>query len=373
MILKTIQVNTKSKKYSVYLASNSLKSLPELFTRLKLPERVFVVMDKKVDKIYGQSIKKMINTFAEKKYFISLQSSEKIKSISTATQIYQKLMDQKFGKDTVLISIGGGTIGDLTGYVASTYMRGIKLAHIPTTLLSAVDSSIGGKTGVNFQSAKNIIGTIYQPEFVLVDSSFLSSLPKQELISGFGEVIKYSYLTDKKFYKLLLKNYKLLFENDADFFNKIIFECIKIKAAIVSFDETEKSGLRKILNFGHTFAHAYESSSSQKISHGKAVIAGIFAALNLSFELKLMDYDKFSYLLELPLKFRSSIRLKRNKLADIYSWMGYDKKNKDDEIRFVLLKDFGELIIDIPADKKYVINSLKRTEQVWFKRATAGL
>ncbi len=371
--MKTIQVNTKSKKYSVYLGGNSLKLLPELFTRHKLPKRVLVVMDKKVDKIYGQSIKKIIDTFAEKKHFIILQSSEKIKSISTATQIYQKLMDQKFGKDTVLISIGGGTIGDLAGYVASTYMRGIKLVHIPTTLLSAVDSSIGGKTGVNFQSAKNIIGTIYQPEFVLIDSNFLSTLSKQELISGFGEVIKYSYLTDKKFYKSLLKNYRLLYENDVDFFNKIIFECIRIKASVVSSDEAEESGLRKILNFGHTFAHAIESDSDYQMPHGKAVIAGIMSALILSSEMKMINIEQLSYMLELPMKFKSSIRLKRGNSNGIYNKMVYDKKNRGGEIRFVLLKDFGELIIDIPAERKDVIKSLKRTEQVWFKRATAGL
>jgi 3-dehydroquinate synthase len=371
--LKTIQVNTKSKKYSVYLGGNSLKPLPELFTRQQLPERVLVVMDKTVDKIYGQSIKRIINSFAEKKYFLTLTASEKIKSISTATQIYQKLIDQKFGKDTVLISIGGGTIGDLAGYVASTYTRGIKLVHIPTTLLSAVDSSIGGKTGVNFQSAKNIIGTIYQPEFVLIDSKFMSTLPKQELVSGFGEVIKYSYLTDKKFYKSLLKNYKLLFENDADFFNKIIFECIKIKAAIVSSDETEETGLRKILNFGHTFAHSIESNSDYKMPHGNAVIAGIVSALHLSSEMKMINNNQLNYMLELPMKFKSSIRLKRNNSDEIYKKMVYDKKNRNGEIRFVLLKDFGELIIDIPAERKDVIKSLKRTEQIWFKRATAGL
>jgi len=165
----------------------------------------------------------------------------------------------------------------------------------------------------------------------------------------------------------------MLFENDADFLNKIIFECVQIKAAVVSSDESEESGLRKILNFGHTFAHAIESDSDYKMPHGKAVIAGIVSALNLSAELRLINDDQLNYMLELPMKFKSSIRFKRNNSNDIYNKMVYDKKNRSGEIRFVLLKDFGELIIDIPVETKDVIKSLKTTEQVWFKRATAGL
>lgn len=371
--MKSVAVNTKSKSYNVHIDSNIFRLFPELFIKCKLPKRVFVMIDKKVEKIYGSLIKKTINTFAEKKYFFSLHSSEKIKSLSTSNQIYCKLIDENFGRDTVIIAIGGGTIGDLAGYIASTFMRGIKLVHVPTTLLSAVDSSIGGKTGVNFQSIKNIIGTFHQPEFVLIDSKFLSTLSKRELISGFGEVIKYSYLIDKKFYERLLRDHKLLFDYDTEFLENILLESVKIKSAVATNDETEKSGLRKILNFGHTFAHAYESNSSYKISHGKAVIVGIVNALNLSYELKLINRNQLDYMLELPSKFKSSIKLSRNDSNSIYQNMIYDKKNIRGEIRFVLIKDFGELLVDIPVDKKYVVRSLKKTEQDWFKRATAGL
>ena len=371
--MKSIPVNTKSKNYNVHIGSNVFGLIPELFIKCKLPKRVFVVIDKKAEKIYGSSIKTTINTIAEKKYFVSLHSSEKIKSLSTSNQIYRKLIDEKFGRDTVIIAIGGGMIGDLAGYVASTFMRGIKLIHVPTTLLSAVDSSIGGKTGVNFHSAKNLIGTFYQPEFVLIDINFLSTLSKKELISGFGEVIKYSYLTDKKFYERLLRDYKSLFDYDSGFLENILMESVKIKTSVVTYDETEKSGLRKILNFGHTFTHAYESNSSYKISHGKAVIVGIINALNLSYELKIINTDQLNYMLQLPLKFKPSIKLSRNNSNSIYNKMIYDKKNIRGEIRFVLLKDFGELLVDIPVNKKYVVRSLRKTEQEWFKRATAGL
>ena len=150
---------------------------------------------------------------------------------------------------------GGGTIGDVAGFVASTYMRGVPLVHIPTTLLSAVDSSIGGKTAINFREAKNLIGTFYQPSFVIIDTNFFYSLPKKELISGLGEVIKYSYLTDGKFHSDLYSKYNLLLNRDVDYLIKVVYECVKIKSAIVSKDEKETIGIRKILNFGHTFAH----------------------------------------------------------------------------------------------------------------------
>jgi 3-dehydroquinate synthase len=371
--LKTITVRTETIKYPVYIGNNILRLLPELISKQKLPDRVFVIIDNKVEKIYGSSIKQVVNDFARKIYYYSLTSTEKIKSFKTVSTIFNKLYEQNFGKDTLLIAIGGGTIGDVAGFVASTYMRGISLIHIPTTLLSAVDSSIGGKTGINFLEAKNLIGTFYQPNMVLIDSNFINSLSISELISGFGEVVKYSYLTDKKFYSTLIENYLLLFKKDFDFINEIIYESVKIKSAIVSQDEKEETGLRKILNLGHTFAHAYESSSSYKLSHGKAVFWGIINSINLSLELNLIDKNQYNYMLELPIKFQSFLNLKKTNPEIILKLIRYDKKNKDGKIKFVLIKDFGEILVDVFANDKSIKRSIEKTEQIWSKRATAGL
>jgi 3-dehydroquinate synthase len=302
-----------------------------------------------------------------------LPASERIKSFETVSQVFTRLYEEKFGRDTLLIAIGGGTVGDVAGFAASTYMRGLPLIHVPTTLLSAVDSSIGGKTGINFKEAKNFIGTFYQPSMVLIDTNFLNSLIEEELISGFGEVIKYSYLTNRKFYSTLLSGYNLLMKKDSGFLKKIIYESVKIKSAVVSEDENEITGLRKILNLGHTFAHAFESSSSYKLSHGKAVIAGIVSALILSFEKDLMDENQLNYMLELPLKFQPSIKMKSINKEDIFRIMIYDKKNREGKIKFILIKNFGEILIDVVVDKKSVFKSLEKTDQIWFKRATAGL
>ena len=371
--MKTITVKTKSKHYPVYIGDGILNHLPNLISKRKLPAQVFVVIDKKVEQIYGKTIREVVNSFASKKYFLVLTSNEKIKSFSAISEIFNKLFEQKFGKDTLIIAIGGGTIGDAAGFAASIYMRGVSLIHIPTTLLSAVDSSIGGKAGINFQQTKNLIGSFYQPDMVLIDTGFISSLPTKDLISGMGEVVKYSYLTDKKFYRKLLDNFELILQKDSDFLSNIIYESIKIKSAIVSQDEKEQTGLRKILNFGHTFAHAYESNLSYKIDHGKAVVAGIVNALCLSLELKLIDNHQYKYMLELPMKFRSYLNHKKVNPKAMIEAMKYDKKNRQGNIQFVLIKNFGEILVDVQADNKTIKKSLERGEQVWFKRATAGL
>ena len=371
--MKSVTVNTNTKSYKVHIGYNIFQSFSIYFGKLKLSKRVFVLVDKNVDRIYGSSIKKIINAFTDKKTYFVLEASEKIKSLSTSKQIYEKIIAEKFGRDTVLIAIGGGTIGDLAGFVASTFMRGVQLIHIPTTLLSSVDSSVGGKTGINFNKAKNIIGTFYQPELVLIDTKFLKSLPEEELNSGFGEVIKYSYLTGKKFYSALLSKHKLLLKKDQEFLKKIIYESVRIKSAIVSSDEKEESGLRKILNFGHTFAHAYESSSSYQLSHGKAVIAGIVSALFLSFEYKLINEKQLNSMFELPMKFIPSINIKKINAETIFTKMQHDKKAKGGKIQFILLKDFGEMLVDVPIDNKSIKKALRKTEQIWFKMATAGL
>jgi len=362
--LKNLKVNTAYNKYPVFIGSNIFKHLPELVKKYSLPKRVFIILDKNVEQIYGSSIKNIINGFADKKYFFVLPASERVKSFKTLKLIFSRLYEEKFGRDTLLIAIGGGTIGDVAGFAASTYMRGIPLIHVPTTLLSAVDSSIGGKTGINFNEAKNLIGSFYQPSLVLIDTNFLKSLPENELISGFGEIIKYSYLTDGHLYSTLLSEYELLFRKDLNFLEKIIYESVKIKSAVVLKDEQEITGLRKILNFGHTFAHAFESNSNYKLSHGKAVIAGIISALFLSSEIGLISEKQLNYMLELPLKFKSSIKIKNLEEKELLSLMEYDKKNREGKIKFVLIKNFGEILIDVETDQKLILKALKRTKKI---------
>ncbi|MGB5288962.1 MAG: 3-dehydroquinate synthase [Ignavibacteriaceae bacterium] len=362
--MKKVIVQTATKRYPVFIGTDIYKSLPGLIKKYSLPQRVFIVIDKKVEFFYGASIKKMLNAFTGKKNLLSLTTSERIKSFKTVQQIFSKLSEENFARDTLILAIGGGTIGDVAGFVASTYMRGVQLVHVPTTLLSAVDSSIGGKTAINFRSAKNLIGTFYQPSFVIVDTKFFMSLPQKELISGLGEVIKYSYLIDERFYSGLLSKYDMLLNRDLDYLRKVACECIKIKASVVSKDEKEIIGIRNILNFGHTFAHAFESNFAFQLSHGKAVMAGIISALFLSYKKGLINNQQLEQMIKLPLKFKSFIRLKNFDDKEIIRFMSYDKKSKEGMIKFVLIKNYGEILIDVKAEKREIQWALKNTKKI---------
>ncbi|MCW8810983.1 MAG: 3-dehydroquinate synthase [Ignavibacteriaceae bacterium] len=362
--LKKTTINTATKSYPVFIGTDIIKSLPELAKEFNLPKRVFIIIDKNVELLYGAFIKKVISSFASKIYFLSLSSSERIKSFNTVAKIFTRLFEEKFSRDTLVVAIGGGTIGDVAGFAASTYMRGVPLVHVPTTLLSVVDSSLGGKNAINFKEVKNLVGTFYQPSFVISDTRFFESLPQKELISGLGEVIKYSYLTDGKFYSDLLSNNNLLLNKDSGYLRKVVYECIKIKSAVVSKDEKEISGVRKILNFGHTFAHAFESNSSYRLNHGQAVMAGIICALFLSFKKGLINKKQLDYMINLPIRFKSSIHLKKINANEIIRLMAYDKKSRGSKTNFVLIKNFGEIVIDMNADKKEIQWALNETRKL---------
>jgi len=359
--LEKIDVKSKNFNYPVFIGSGVLQSLPDLLEKHKLNKNVFIVIDESVEKIYGKKIWKLISGWAKRSTLFILKASERSKSLTTLKKIYTTLADNEYGRDTLLLSVGGGITGDVAGYCAATYMRGVQLVHIPTTLLASVDSSIGGKTGVNFYNRKNLIGSFYQPQFVIIDTVFLQTLPAAELKSGAGEIIKYAFLSNKDFYNYLIQNFNKLLLLNSKVLSRVISESVLIKTGVVSQDEKE-TGLRKILNFGHTFAHAFESHSGYRIKHGEAVVGGIIAALFLSHELKLfsdeklVSYLKFLSVYELP----SAIKKVNNN--SILEHMRLDKKKRGDRIKFVLLKDIGNLVIDAEIEKKeffYALNKMK--------------
>ena len=193
--MKKINVESKSFSYPVFIGSHVLQFLPELLKKHKLNKNVFIIIDENVEKIYGKEIDRLVNSWENRSSKFILKATERSKSISTIKKIYTALADNEFGRDTLLISVGGGITGDVAGYCAATYMRGIQLVHVPTTLLASVDSSIGGKTGINFYNRKNFIGSFYQPQLVIIDANFFQTLPAAEINSGAGETIKYALTT----------------------------------------------------------------------------------------------------------------------------------------------------------------------------------
>ncbi|GBD86391.1 3-dehydroquinate synthase [bacterium BMS3Abin03] len=360
--MKKILVKSQSKTYPVFTGNNILPALRNMVDE-KLSRNIFLVIDENAAKYHLGKIKSVFNRWDGKIAFFILPSGEKVKSVYWLNKIYQSLLGNGFGRDTMLIAVGGGVTGDISGYAAATFMRGIKLVHVPTTLLACIDSSIGGKTGINFNKKKNIIGSFYQPEFVFTDIQFLSTLPRKEIISAAGEIVKYSFISGKKFYDYISKYLDEIILLEKDKILKIIYECAMIKSGVVAQDEFEKKNIRKILNLGHTFAHAIESALGLRIKHGEAVAAGVIASLYLSNKLGIMGKPKLELLLSVPrlLSLPKSLQRIENNIA--FNYMYSDKKVRNGRLLFVLIKDYGKILIDVPANKNEIYYSLKMMKE----------
>ena len=361
--MKKINVSLKENPYSILIGSSIISGLNDEINKLKLYENILIVMDGNVAKYHSAKIKEVFKNSGKKIKYYNLKPGETSKSYKELNNIYSFLLENGYGRDTLLISIGGGVTGDLAGYAAATYMRGIQLIHIPTTLLAAVDSAIGGKTGINFQKKKNMVGAFYQPRLVVIDTVFFKTLQRKEQTSGIGEIIKYGYLADKTFFSYLNDNVTKIYDGNEKVIEEVIIKSAGIKAAVVSQDEKE-IGIRKILNLGHTFAHGLETDLNFKVKHGEAVIAGVVAALYLSADLGLLNKDKLDDYLSLPLKIKMPRTFQKFNTKNVLQAMLHDKKNRNGKIKFVLPAEIGKMILDVEASKNAVISSLQKVTEV---------
>ena len=365
--MKTIRliVKTGPQKYPILIGSNLISKISKILKANSLEfNKYLLVIDKNVPKKLINQIKKSLKN--KKKYSYLINANEKNKNLKTTNAILKVLLNKNFSREDCLIAIGGGITGDVSGFAASLFKRGLKFINIPTTLLSQVDSSIGGKTGINNEHGKNIIGSFYQPKIVISDVNFLKSLDKREIVCGYGEILKHSLISNKSFYKFLDKNFLNIMNLKSPFIEKAIFESCKIKKLVVEKDEKE-SGLRKILNFGHTFAHAFEASLgySKRLNHGEAVILGMNIASKFSLKKKFLKDNEFSLIKKhyektgLPSnlsKFFSSKDLNK-----ILNFMTKDKKNNSNKINLVLIKKIGIPIIDRKYKKEELSLFLKNS------------
>ena len=364
MMIKKLSVKTISNKYTIFIGTNLIERVFQLIKRSNIDfKKCLIVIDTNVPKDMVSKIRKSLkrkNTF-----FFLIKASEKIKNQNTSNSIINVLLQNNFSRQDCLIAVGGGIIGDISGFAASQFKRGLQFINIPTTLLSQVDSSIGGKTGVNTKYGKNLIGSFYQPKLVVADINFLKTLNKREIICGYGEILKHSLIADKKFFNFLRKNITEILNLKSPFIEKSIFESCKIKRNIVERDENENN-LRKVLNFGHTFAHSYEATLgySKKLNHGEAVILGIFTALKFSYQknfLKQKDFNEIlSHLRNSKLSFNIENFFSNKNINRILSFMTKDKKNSSDRINLILLKRIGAPIIDKTFDKNHLRSFLKK-------------
>ncbi len=337
---KQILINTKSKKYKIVIENGLISTY--LKSELISDSKKFFIVDSKISKKISKIIKNKKNLF-----LIKVNGSEKLKSINTYWELISKLLQKKIDRSSTIISIGGGTVGDLSGFISSTILRGVKFILIPTTLLSQVDSSVGGKNGINSIYGKNLIGTFYQPDIVIIDPTILKSLPLKQIRTGYAEIVKHALINDKNFYIWLKKNFKNIFLLKKNTLSYAISKSIKIKAKYVKSDEKEKLinlSSRALLNFGHTFGHALESINKfrSNLTHGEAISIGMIIATKISYRMKNIrrsELDDIIYHFKqagLPYSTKSMIN---NKL---YKAITADKKNTNNKINLILLKKVGE-------------------------------
>ena len=351
-----LSLNTNTHKYPIIIGSNLIKRITKISENNSLQfKRCMLIVDSNVPKKNISEIKKSLG---KKDFYIYFfKANEVNKNMNYINKILDILLNKNFSRDDCLISVGGGITGDIAGFAASLFKRGMKFINIPTTLLAQVDSSIGGKTGVNSKYGKNLIGSFYQPDLVISDIKFLKTLPKREIVCGYGEILKHSLIANRNFYNFLNKNSSKIFNLCSPFIEKAIYESCKIKKKVVERDEKEK-GLRKILNFGHTFAHAYEASLgySKRLNHGEAVILGMQSALNFSLAnnfIKKNEHDSIvNHMHDAKLPSNINKFFRKKDLNKILSFMSKDKKNKTHRISLVLLKKIGSPIINKEYRKK---------------------
>ena len=342
-----LQVKNLNSNYSIIIGKNILSQIPgKIKTLCPDAKKIALVIDKKVPNKYKNKLKNTLKKYDL--YIFEYLPSEKFKSFKNLNKLVEKCLFNNFNRSDILISFGGGIIGDLGAFAASIIKRGINFINVPTTLLAQVDSSIGGKTGVNSKLGKNMIGTFYQPRLVVSDIEILKSLPQREIICGYAEILKHSLILKNNFFNWLHKNSnKFLLEKNINLLQEAIIKSCKIKIFFINKDINEKN-IRMILNFGHTFAHAIElqNNYSKKINHGEAVIMGMMMAAKLSYQKKVCNFSTLSQLKSIykfnNLEHDIKKKIKRIDYNKIIDHMTNDKKNNDDKINLILLKRIGQ-------------------------------
>ncbi len=341
---KKIQVklpNVDHRQYDIVIGDNVVRSLISIIKKQSV-YNVVVITDTNVKKLYGDKLlsdlKIQLTTYNLQ--LIAFSAGEKSKTQQTVTKLQNEMFKLKCGRDTLVVALGGGVVGDTAGYVAATYMRGVPFIQVPTTLLSMVDSSVGGKVGIDNKYGKNLIGAFHQPLGVFVNINYLSTLSKQHLLGGLCETIKIFITHDREMFDYVVKNYEEILNLDKSVLEKIISRAVEIKASVVVRDEKEK-GERSVLNFGHTIGHAIEKLSNYKLLHGEAVGLGVLVEAKIAQLVGKLPESVFEELESFVVKLIKTERLKDYKIENILQEIKLDKKSKGGQAKFVLLKGVG--------------------------------
>ncbi len=342
--MRKIEVELGSNSYEVCVGSGLLAQTGRWLKESGFSGKLVIITDPTVNGLYGEALNQRLNKEGFSVVTLLVPEGEEQKSLETAGRLYHGLTSSSTERTTPVLALGGGVIGDLAGFVAATYLRGVPLVQIPTTLLAQVDSSVGGKVAVDHGQLKNMIGAFYQPRLVIADTDTLRTLPAKELANGLAEVIKSAAIWDEKFFTFIEGNLDKIKSLDEGALEEIVLQSVKIKAEVVGKDEKDL-GLRNVLNYGHTIGHAIESASIFKVGHGEAISIGMVAAARISNKMGILDKDELARLNSVIEKAGLPTEMPDLKVKEIMQAMKHDKKVLRDEVRFVLLKSIGSVFL----------------------------
>ncbi|MGB9680229.1 MAG: 3-dehydroquinate synthase [Thermoanaerobacteraceae bacterium] len=356
--MDSVIVDLKERSYPIYLDYEGLDEVGNLIKKHLKSRKTFVITDSNVYALYFEKIKKSLINNGIDVTFKIIPAGEMSKNIKTAEMLLESAYDSGLLRDSSIIALGGGVVGDIAGFIAATYMRGISFIQIPTTLLAQVDSSVGGKVAVNLKKGKNIVGAFYQPEMVYIDTSVLNTLSRKEILGGLAEIIKYGVIWDFDLLSYIDDNLKNILNLENEYLTYIIRQSCEIKAKIVSIDEKEQN-LRAILNFGHTIGHAIEALTGyEKYIHGEAVAIGMIYASKLALSLGYINNDYFDRIFNLIKRAGLPVDYENLDKKDIIDVIKLDKKSTEGKINFVLPVDLGKVKI-LNIKEKDIIKILK--------------
>jgi len=358
--MNSIEVNTSSRSYPIYFESDFSGLKDSIVDIGKTYSSYIIITDSNVEPLYANKIINEISSLEGDILVVSFEAGEENKTLNTIESFYERII--KFGADrkALVIALGGGVTGDMAGFCAATYMRGIDFVQVPTSLLSQVDSSVGGKTGVDFNGYKNIVGAFYQPMFVYINVTTLHSLPLRELYAGMSEVVKHGFIKDKKYYDFLKENVAQVLNLDTEILIKMIKWSCEIKKSIVDEDEKE-AGVRALLNFGHTFGHSIERLKNFELIHGECVSIGMHGALHLSKELGYLTNEEVLDGIELIKAYNMPLHVTGLDKDLLYKEMFHDKKTTNKKLVFALIHKVGDSFLSTDSiDKKAIYSCFNK-------------
>jgi 3-dehydroquinate synthase len=338
----------RDRSYPIHISPGALAQLPALVASRWKGRSLFVITDANVNRLYGRTVMRRFHEAGFEPVLIEVPAGEESKSIDVYYAVLTALLENKVRRGSVIVALGGGVVGDLAGFAAASVLRGVEFVQVPTSLLAQVDSSVGGKVGIDHHLGKNLIGAFHQPSLVVIDPTVLRTLPAREFRNGLAEVIKIAAALDPKFFALLSRNSGKLRPQDTAFLTRVIATSVGLKAAVVEKDERE-AGLRKVLNLGHTLGHAIETASGFALRHGETVAIGMVLEGRMAATMNLFGVSDLRRMIEileavgLPTRIPGKLDMKR-----VHSSLALDKKGKDGMPLFVLPRAIGASVIDVP-------------------------